>query len=604
MKKSNVSFTLCAVISSLITVLALSLIRLYFISDLMDRFSIDFNSFLVLSVFVSFALVPPFALLILMPIFKKLIRIETLKKRSPFIRRLGLLLVGILLFSWGFFSIRIELHYFVNIIQGMASLLTFSLTYYSLNKLFKGNFGIAFQRAAAVLILFFWGIYTVFLLFKSADYLNSAIPPDYLRVKGNLPNILMLGIDGMEWHIANKLIDSGELPNISALKNSGAYAPLRTFKPTSSPFIWNTIFTGYNPEIHQLRPSVISLPFNTIFKRSHSAFPDPFQIGAELLVPGNRRITHYPLAYWEILMRIGYSSAVIGTWELSPLSCRGLVNLTVNRYSTDNLSKMSLEGDYFYNELDEFVESINIRQDQIPFSEWSYFTISGEVPEELFTTTNNKQDIEPWLKRLAYFRTVYATDRFRFLLGKQVLSTLQQPFSLMLYLQGLDITSHYYMHLFRDRYDSIEENDFKEIIPRYYRKIDEWVGDLISIAPPNTVILLLSDHGFDLDYVQPFQTMTGFHLFAPDGVFIIAGHNIPKGELEKVHILDITPTILDIVGVPELISMQGRSALLQDDYNIHIKDWYSMQIKAMSPEDSRFRNPEIDKRLRELGYIK
>ncbi|MBC8485892.1 alkaline phosphatase family protein [bacterium] len=604
MKKNGSNTVFSALISIIITVMSLSLFRFYFVGDLMDHLFVTTHSFQVFLVITTFALLLPFLFLSILAVFYKLFRIELIFERSPVIKWLGFFLVGILLFFWGFASSRTDYNYLWSIIQGIVSITVFSLSYFSIKRLFETWRYTKFQVTASIFILAVWGIFTAFLVSKSFDYLNSPIPAEFIEPDKNSPNILLLGIDGMDWRITNLLIDSGELPNFESLIDNGAFAPLHTIKPTVSPAIWNTIFTGYMPEIHQYRPSVISLPFNTIFKRNHSRIPDPFQFAATLFIPSNRKITHYPLAFWDILMRLGYSSAIIGTCELLPLSCKGMVNAFANEYSRYDLAKLNLENHYYCNDVIELVNSINIRQDEIPDSEWSFFTISGEIPQELFATRGKGGGNILKAKRLRQLRKTYATDRYRYLLGKNVLPMLQKPFCMMIYLQGVDIMCHNYMHLYENLTDSAEEEDLKQTIQKYYQKVDEWVGEIIASTPPNTIVLVVYDHGFDRNLSRATILWSGDHRFAPSGILIISGPNIPRGRLEKADILDITPTILDLTGSPELANMQGRSVFLDDKYGLFVEDWYNMRTGVSGLGDTKLQNPEIVKRLKAIGYVK
>ena len=137
---------------------------------------------------------------------------------------------------------------------------------------------------------------TLILFAKNSDYLIEPFADKYIDNNLEKPNIVVLGIDGLSWDMLNSMIENGELPNLNFLLNSGSYAPLHTFKPTSSPYIWNSIYTGYNPETHKKRPQVITLPFYTIYKRNNCALPDIYQLGATLF-SSNRKITKYPLAF-------------------------------------------------------------------------------------------------------------------------------------------------------------------------------------------------------------------------------------------------------------------------------------------------------------------
>lgn len=77
--------------------------------------------------------------------------------------------------------------------------------------------------------------------------------------------ILLIGIDGMDPRIVNKLMNEGKLPNFKKLEEMGAYTNLGTSLPPHSPVAWTTIATGTNPGKHNIfdfirRDTVRQLP--------------------------------------------------------------------------------------------------------------------------------------------------------------------------------------------------------------------------------------------------------------------------------------------------------------------------------------------------------
>ncbi len=72
---------------------------------------------------------------------------------------------------------------------------------------------------------------------------------------GDLPpvepsKILLVGIDGGEWDVLDRLLDEGRTPHLARLIGQGTRASLKTLEPTLSPAIWTTIATGKLPEDH------------------------------------------------------------------------------------------------------------------------------------------------------------------------------------------------------------------------------------------------------------------------------------------------------------------------------------------------------------------
>ena len=58
--------------------------------------------------------------------------------------------------------------------------------------------------------------------------------------------VLVLGLDGFEPTIAERLMRSGELPALSRIRQAGGYSRLRTTFPAQTPVAWSTFATGVN----------------------------------------------------------------------------------------------------------------------------------------------------------------------------------------------------------------------------------------------------------------------------------------------------------------------------------------------------------------------
>jgi len=61
---------------------------------------------------------------------------------------------------------------------------------------------------------------------------------------------MILGIDGATWKIINPMIDSGELPNLARIKDTGSWGVLHSSSKIASPTLWTTIATGKSPSKH------------------------------------------------------------------------------------------------------------------------------------------------------------------------------------------------------------------------------------------------------------------------------------------------------------------------------------------------------------------
>ncbi|HEX9743920.1 MAG TPA: alkaline phosphatase family protein [bacterium] len=62
--------------------------------------------------------------------------------------------------------------------------------------------------------------------------------------------VVVLGSDGMDSKILEKLLREGRMPNMAALAEQGGYSPLKTTTPAESPVAWSSFTTGTNPGKH------------------------------------------------------------------------------------------------------------------------------------------------------------------------------------------------------------------------------------------------------------------------------------------------------------------------------------------------------------------
>jgi predicted AlkP superfamily phosphohydrolase/phosphomutase len=64
--------------------------------------------------------------------------------------------------------------------------------------------------------------------------------------------VVILGLDGMDHELTEKMLAEGELPNLAALREQGSFKPLGSTVPPISPVAWSTFQTGVNPGKHNI----------------------------------------------------------------------------------------------------------------------------------------------------------------------------------------------------------------------------------------------------------------------------------------------------------------------------------------------------------------
>ncbi|MCH7838834.1 MAG: alkaline phosphatase family protein [Planctomycetes bacterium] len=64
------------------------------------------------------------------------------------------------------------------------------------------------------------------------------------------PKVIVLGFDGMDPKLCERLMDAGQLPHLSKMRDNGGYRRLATTIPPQSPVAWASFITGADPGIH------------------------------------------------------------------------------------------------------------------------------------------------------------------------------------------------------------------------------------------------------------------------------------------------------------------------------------------------------------------
>jgi predicted AlkP superfamily phosphohydrolase/phosphomutase len=62
--------------------------------------------------------------------------------------------------------------------------------------------------------------------------------------------VIVIGIDGMDPQLSERMMDAGELPNFDRMRKKGWFSPLGTSIPPQSPVAWANFITGAGPGVH------------------------------------------------------------------------------------------------------------------------------------------------------------------------------------------------------------------------------------------------------------------------------------------------------------------------------------------------------------------
>jgi len=151
-------------------------------------------------------------------------------------------------------------------------------------------------------------------------------------------------------------------------------------------------------------------------------------------------------------------------------------------------------------------------------------------------------------------------------LARHFFETRPADFSAV-YFRGSDITSHFFWRFMEPESwkkelsaDAVET--FSPVVERYYALADSLLGEVLELVGDDTVVVLLSDHGFagHRGY-RGFEgnVAVGIEMHREDGIIFVSGPGIERsGSIDGASVLDVTPTVLALAGLPVARDMDGR----------------------------------------------
>jgi predicted AlkP superfamily phosphohydrolase/phosphomutase len=382
----------------------------------------------------------------------------------------------------------------------------------------------------------------------------------------------------------------------------GARGPLQTIEPTVSPAIWTTLATGKLPEAHGI------LGFDGVPGQSMRTLPTSQM----------RRVR----AFWNILTEHDRSVGLIGWWATWPAEeVRGYV-------VSDRVAYTRMEATI----ADEEDKPHEIYPEQIASEVKRLVRSPGEITaaEVRRFMSLDDSEIERLIRGAEYrhadflpeFKYVHQADRTTTDIALHLMGERPTDVTAVAF-YGVDAMSHLTWHFMAPsefpefRIDERALRAFGGVIESYYEFVDGMIGELIEAADPATTVIVFSDHGFGPTGAVPFSgghgKITPGAPVAPDGVLILAGPHVRRGAIvDRPHVLDLTPTLLYMMGIPPAADMPGRVWIdALDESFVAVRPLDRVATYETSPRqggpDEVLADPELDRatidKLRSLGYL-
>jgi predicted AlkP superfamily phosphohydrolase/phosphomutase/Flp pilus assembly protein TadD len=410
----------------------------------------------------------------------------------------------------------------------------------------------------------------------------------------------VLGLDGIDPQVVDLLMAEGKLPNFAKLRLEGAYARFISSKPLLSPVIWTTIATGKTPLEHGVGH------FVAINEKTGEQLPVTSQM---------RRVK----AVWKVLSEAGRSVAVVGWWATWPAeTVQGTIVSDHTCYHflfTDGVTGgPDSVGVTYPPEVQDEIAPMIRRPGDVTLEEASRFV---KVSADEFSRPFDFND------DLSHFKWALATAESYRRIGLHLWEH-KRPDLLMVYIEGVDSTSHLFGHLFRAKGLSGElaeqQERFGSAVEEMYRYADGIVGDFIEAIDDRTTLVVLSDHGFELGALQDDPSKTRdmrrvserYHRI--QGILYLYGNRVrAKRRIDRPTLVDVVPTVLALSGVAPARDMPGR--VLVEALNLpeeHASERrpvasYETGERASAGDPGEALGSEMDpkilERLRALGYL-
>ncbi len=401
--------------------------------------------------------------------------------------------------------------------------------------------------------------------------------------------VLLIGWDAADWQIINPLMEKGLMPTLKKFLSESSYGNIATLDPPYSPMLWTSIATGKHAFDHGVLGFTETLPDGS---------------GIRPVSHNSRKVK----AIWNMLNQEGYRSNVVSWWPSHPVE--DINGVMVSNFYQHARTKYEeewpfLEGTTNSEEHAEMLAQLRLHPQELTGSHLAPF-----IPKLRELELEKDGVFLNSLKILAHASSVHNACTY-------LMEETEWDF-MAVYHDAIDHFCHAAMKYRAPKLDGISEEDFekyREVVDGSYRFHDMMLERLLNMVDDDTYVMILSDHGFHSDnnrFVElPKGPATPALEHRPYGIVALRGPGIKKGEkIFGASLLDITPTLLHLYGLPIGEDMAGKpllQAFEETTQPTYIKSWEERKgddarLKSDAPTDPEAEKQALEQ-LVELGYV-
>ena len=406
--------------------------------------------------------------------------------------------------------------------------------------------------------------------------------------------VVVLGLDGLDPPTVDLLVSEGKLPSFARLRQEGSFGRLQGQGALLiSPVIWTTIATGKPPDQHGINH------FVAINEKTGQALPVTSRM---------RKVR----SVWDIASGAGRKVGVVGWWATWPAE-------SVNGWVVSDHTCYHFlfgEGPLGGKESAGLTSPPSLMKELAPLVRRPADVTHEEAAP--YVSVDAAEFARPFdfADSLSHFRWALATADSYKRIGLRLLED-RRPDLLMVYVEGTDSVAHLFGHLFRARGLAgdlaLQQERYGSAVEQMYLYADRLVGEYLKTMDTRTTLVVLSDHGFDLGALpdDPSETrdlrrVSEKH-HRPEGILYLYGRGVKKGaSIERPDHLDVTPTLLALLGIGKAKDMPGR--VLAEALEAKAPDATIATYETGAPRPAAVAadadvDPEILARLKSLGYL-
>jgi predicted AlkP superfamily phosphohydrolase/phosphomutase/tetratricopeptide (TPR) repeat protein len=349
--------------------------------------------------------------------------------------------------------------------------------------------------------------------------------------------LLLIGWDAADWQLMHPLIDAGRMPNLRRLVERGVIGNLATLQPVLSPILWTSIATGKRAYQHGVHGFVEPTPDGTALRPTASS-------------------TRQCKALWNILAQAGKRCQALGWYASHPaeningVCVSQLFHVAPPTATPDNWPPQPRA--VFPPDLAEDLAELRFHPAEV----------NAQMLLQFIPAAARLDQRDPEVRRLLAALALRLAE----CISLHSLTTglmEEQPWDFCTaYYDTIDRVGHDFMVYHPPRMETTRPDLFeplKGVMNAVYEFHDQMLGRLVELAGPEAHVMIVSDHGFHSGASRPTGPGDPSRWHRNFGMFLLAGPGVRHdATVHGATLLDITPTVLALFGLPVGRDMEGK----------------------------------------------